>query len=626
MSTSEPIIIRVAVEGGEESAVQVDHVARSVGSVDGEARKAEKGLGVFARGLTGVRGALGYALGVGGLGGLAFGLGDAVKKASEFQDRLTQMKGAIRTFRSNVQPASADLSDFADKLSMKGGFDPSSEIEGLTMLLRATHSVGESEKDMGAATDLARGAHVSLTRAVRTLTMAEEGRTTGLTRLGINLIPVTAATDALTARSGTATEAQKRAAQAADYHSTALNAVNAIMRKFAGSTRDYSNTASGSTENLSHALDILGEKVGLALTPYITKAAHAMTGFIRGFEDGTGAGGKFHTILDEVVGDAKAAVAWIGRNKTMLGELAGVLAAGVAAWAAYRLIVLAVAAAQGIWAAVGTVGAIAALIPEISSLRDVWVLLDLAMDANPIGVIVVGLGLLAGAFIVAYNKVGWFRNAVDAAFRFVRGAVTDTVGWVKDHWQLIASILGGPFVALPLFVATHFGQVKTVVAGIINWIIGAVNKVIGVIDSIHVKLPKVLGIGGGTIGFNIAPIANVSFGGSGPSAGSTAISSSASGGHRVAHFALGGYVSGEGHSDSIAARLKPGEYVATDSMVGDVGRSAMDEWRAGGPPPSGADEIGQAVADAIDGLAVYMDGKQVGVVLAQNGRNDKALR
>ena len=48
------------------------------------------------------------------------------------------------------------------------------------------------------------------------------------------------------------------------------------------------------------------------------------------------------------------------------------------------------------------------------------------MSANPIGAIVTVIGLLVAAFVTAYNKVEWFRDAVDSAFK----AIGDAVEWL----------------------------------------------------------------------------------------------------------------------------------------------------------------------------------------------------
>ncbi|MCY9786827.1 phage tail tape measure protein [Nocardiopsis sp. EMB25] len=60
-------------------------------------------------------------------------------------------------------------------------------------------------------------------------------------------------------------------------------------------------------------------------------------------------------------------------------------------------------------------------------------LLNTALTANPIGLIVVGIGLLIGAVVLAYNKVGWFRDLVNAAFSGIGAAAT----WLGEQGQAL---------------------------------------------------------------------------------------------------------------------------------------------------------------------------------------------
>jgi phage-related protein len=43
-------------------------------------------------------------------------------------------------------------------------------------------------------------------------------------------------------------------------------------------------------------------------------------------------------------------------------------------------------------------------------------LLDLAMEANPVGIVVVAIAAFVGMLIMAYEKVGWFRDIVNATW------------------------------------------------------------------------------------------------------------------------------------------------------------------------------------------------------------------
>lgn len=62
-------------------------------------------------------------------------------------------------------------------------------------------------------------------------------------------------------------------------------------------------------------------------------------------------------------------------------------------------------------------------------------LLNAALTANPIGIVVVAIAALVGGLILAYNKSETFRGIVDAAFR----AVGDAVNWM---WGIIQSVFG----------------------------------------------------------------------------------------------------------------------------------------------------------------------------------------
>lgn len=115
---------------------------------------------------------------------------------------------------------------------------------------------------------------------------------------------------------------------------------------------------------------------------------------------------------------------------------------------------------------------------------------DAAMAANPIVLIIAALVALAVGLVIAYKKVGWFRDLVNAAFNGIKVAVsavvtfitaawtkgfdalkavvTTVVNFIKDHWKLLAIILAtillGPLVA----VAAAFFLLRGKVAGVLN--------------------------------------------------------------------------------------------------------------------------------------------------------------
>ncbi len=85
--------------------------------------------------------------------------------------------------------------------------------------------------------------------------------------------------------------------------------------------------------------------------------------------------------------------------------------------------------------------------------------LDAAMDANPVGLVVIALAALVFGLIEAYKHVGWFRDAVNFAF-----------DWIKDHWKLVLGLLTGPIGMAVIFIVDHWKQITHGISVVFNWI------------------------------------------------------------------------------------------------------------------------------------------------------------
>jgi hypothetical protein len=93
-----------------------------------------------------------------------------------------------------------------------------------------------------------------------------------------------------------------------------------------------------------------------------------------------------------------------------------------------------------------------------------------AMSANPIMLIVLAIGALVAGLVLAYKKVGWFRAAVDAAFRGIKTVVGAVVGFIREHWQLLLAIITGPIGMAVLVVTKHWDKIKGGAAAIVGWV------------------------------------------------------------------------------------------------------------------------------------------------------------
>lgn len=78
-----------------------------------------------------------------------------------------------------------------------------------------------------------------------------------------------------------------------------------------------------------------------------------------------------------------------------------------------------------------------------------------ALLSNPIGLTVAAIGLLIGGFILAYNKVEWFRDAVHDAWDWIKEATTDAFGWVRSIIETVISAVS-EFVGEKLEVIREF--------------------------------------------------------------------------------------------------------------------------------------------------------------------------
>src|SRR5699024_8706760 len=71
-------------------------------------------------------------------------------------------------------------------------------------------------------------------------------------------------------------------------------------------------------------------------------------------------------------------------------------------------------------------------------------ILNAAMKANPIGLIITAVTLRVAGFILMYKKVGWFRVGVNAAWAGIKIAVSAVCKWFRDVlWPIMQAVWNG---------------------------------------------------------------------------------------------------------------------------------------------------------------------------------------
>jgi phage-related protein len=132
-------------------------------------------------------------------------------------------------------------------------------------------------------------------------------------------------------------------------------------------------------------------------------------------------------------------------------------------------------------AIIGTFGGLLAVVKLVSVATTIWstvtkvaaaaqVLLNIALAANPVVLIVLAVVALAAALVLAYKKSETFRNIVNGVF----GAIADTVGrvveFIKGNWQKMLVILTGPIGLAVALIVKHWDTIQAGAAGVINWV------------------------------------------------------------------------------------------------------------------------------------------------------------
>lgn len=209
-----------------------------------------------------------------------------------------------------------------------------------------------------------------------------------------------------------------------------------LAKSYGGASAAAADTAAGKAKILAVQMDELQESIGTKLLPVMTKLTSAGLG-----------------VVD-----------WISQNQTAALAIIGVLGGLLA-------IVKAVSLATQVWAAVTKIQAAA------------QVLLNVAMSANPVVLIVIAIVALVAALVLAYKKSETFRNIVNAAFSAVAAVAsavwakiqaggTAALGAISKAWPVVKAVITGPFTAA-----------KTVIDGVWDKITTAFEKAKGVLET-----------------------------------------------------------------------------------------------------------------------------------------------
>lgn len=160
-------------------------------------------------------------------------------------------------------------------------------------------------------------------------------------------------------------------------------------------------------------------------------------------------------------------------NPAVLRAIIVAIAALTAGFAAYEAVMSLAGAATVLWS--GIMGAVR--VATLAWTAAQW-LLNAALTANPIGIVVVAIAALVAAIIFAYTHFEWFHNAVDAAWNGIRTVVGAVVSWftgtaipavvsavvtVIGWWHTLQAMASAVFGAIASAVRTAWTAITSVI-------------------------------------------------------------------------------------------------------------------------------------------------------------------
>lgn len=178
---------------------------------------------------------------------------------------------------------------------------------------------------------------------------------------------------------------------------------------------------------------------------------------------------------------ARAAAAQVAAAGRMAAAWVASTAKTIAAWTRQAAVATAIAAKQAAaWAAetAAKVAATAATIAHSAATKASaaaqW-LLNIALTANPIGLVVVAIAALVAAFIIAYKKSERFRKIVTGAWNAIKRATVTVFNWIvgffKKWGTLIVRVLIGPMGNLVILLVKNWQRIRDGAVGAFNSIV-----------------------------------------------------------------------------------------------------------------------------------------------------------
>ena len=190
------------------------------------------------------------------------------------------------------------------------------------------------------------------------------------------------------------------------------------------------------------------------------------------------------SFIPKVVSKIKDICNWIKENQDALKNLIAIIGSVTAGYIAYKAVLVAINAIQIVKNIVGMVSAFLSLIPAIKSAKDAMLLLNMAFNANPIGLVVAAItALIAGLTLLSSTQTEEQKQAEEFAESMQKtkrsmeeynASVDETMNKELSHMNNITSLRS----ELSKLVDEN-GKVKDGYQSRVDFILGELNSALG---------------------------------------------------------------------------------------------------------------------------------------------------
>ncbi|EMF0149533.1 phage tail tape measure protein [Enterococcus hirae] len=253
-----------------------------------------------------------------------------------------------------------------------------------------------------------------------------------------------------------------------------------------GELQDKIKNASSETEAINAAAEIFGNKGGPRMADAIKRGTLNLEDLAKvASESGGVVGSTYEATLDPIdkanmaMNNAKLAMASVGESVQI--ALLPFFELAINALQRFKIwldsldqgqknmlvtIALVVAAIGPLLVILGTLmGSITKIVSGVKSFIGIWQTLSGFLATNPFVLVIAGIALLIAGFVLAYNKVKWFHDGVNAFFKGISDVAVEV-------FKFIGGYISGVFEGIVVNFMNFYNAGKRILTGFIDFITG----------------------------------------------------------------------------------------------------------------------------------------------------------